>query len=131
MHMHMKSGIYKCHDCSNDAKINFTRERAVKDNSIIFCSDLSLKDYKHYQKSIKLHQLQILAGFKNLRFVHFEMSQCFSDFEHLAAKLISLETRKKCLRLLYAMTTEKFLLRNGFPKCPSFFPASIGSYLKL
>ena len=75
--------------------------------------------------------MQILAGFKNLRFVHFEMSQFFSDFEHLAAKLISLETRKKCLRLLCAMTTEKFLLRSGFPKCPSFFPASIGSYLKL
>ena len=39
----MKSGIYKFHYYSNDAKVSFTRERVVKDNSIIFSSDLSLK----------------------------------------------------------------------------------------
>ena len=30
----MKSGIYKCHYLSYDAKVSLTRERAAKDNSV-------------------------------------------------------------------------------------------------
>ena len=41
-----------------------------------------------------MHPLQILTGVKNLRFGNIEMFLCFSDFEHLTAKLISFESRK-------------------------------------
>ena len=58
------------------------------------------------------------------------MPLCFSDFERLAAKLISFETRKN-VRFLCAMAAGKCLLRNEYPKCPSLVPVSIGSYLKL
>ena len=54
-----------------------------------------------------MQHLQIFTGFKNLRFGNFEMPLCFSDLEHLAAKLISFETRKKCLRLICTMTAAK------------------------
>ena len=70
--MHVKSGICKFHYCSNDAKLSFTRERTVKDNSVISSSDSSLKIriniiknpwsctiYKYWQV-LKIWDLEIL-----------------------------------------------------------------------
>ena len=41
-----------------------------------------------------MHHLQILPGFKYLRFGNFEMPLCLPDFESLVAKLISFAISK-------------------------------------
>ena len=94
MHMDMKSRIYKYHYCSSEAKVSFTREGAVKDNSVIFSSVSSLKIRINIIKNPK--SCTIYEYSHVLKIWDFEILKCswFSDFEHLAAKLRSFETKK-------------------------------------
>ena len=131
MRVHMKNGIYKFHYCSNDAKVSFTRERAVKDNSVIFSSVSSLKIRINIMKNPK--SCTIYEYSQVLKIWDLEILKCSCGFLISNTLLLNWNRLKlkNYLRLLCGMTAGKCLLRSEFPKCPSLFPVSIGSYLKL
>ena len=131
MHMDMKSRIYKYHYCSSEAKVSFTREGAVKDNSVIFSSVSSLKIRINIIKNPK--SCTIYEYSHVLKIWDLEILKCSCGFLISNTLLLNWNRLKlkNCLRLLCGMTAGKCLLRREFPKCPSLIPVSIGSCLKL